>query len=95
MIAFGVFWMFTWLIGTNGYSESKGKLILGSILAMVVLSVVASSATSGLLARKLEAKWAWPFWAAATLAVFVVVAVAVIALFVGSILIVAIFGSTR
>lgn len=95
MIVFGVFWMFMWLIGTNGYSESKGTLILGSILALVILSVVASSASSSLLARKLEAKMAWPFWAAAALAVFGVVLVAILAVFIGSILIVVIFGGTR
>lgn len=95
MIAFGVFWMFMWLVGTNGYSESKGTLILGSNLAMVISAVFATSAASGWLARKFEAKWAWPFWAAAALAVFVVLAVAVIALFVGSLLIIAVFGRTR
>ena len=95
MIAFGVFWMFMWLVGTNGYSESKGTLILGSNLVLVILSVVASSVASGWLARRMETKRGWPFWAAALLAVFGVAIVAAVALFVGSLLIIAAFGRTR
>jgi hypothetical protein len=95
MIAFGIFWMFMWLVGTNGYSESKGGMILAGNLAMVMLSVIVSAAASGWLAKKLEAKMAWPFWAAAPLAVAGVMLVAVIALVAGSLLIIAVFGRMR
>lgn len=95
MIAIGIFWMFIWLVGTNGYGESKGTLILGGNLALVVLSVVVSGASSGWLANKLEARLGWPFWVAAPLAIFVAVAVSVVALFAGSVLIVLVFGQTR
>jgi hypothetical protein len=95
MIAFGVFWMFMWLVGTNGYSESKGTLILGSNLVLVILAVVVSSAASAWATRKLEAKLAWPFWAAAPLAVVGVLAAAAVAMFAGSLLIIAVFGRTR
>jgi hypothetical protein len=56
MIAFGVFWMFVWLIGTNGYSESKGGTILVLNLLMVILLVIVSSAASGFLTKILQAK---------------------------------------
>ncbi|HYG09967.1 MAG TPA: hypothetical protein VD835_08485, partial [Pyrinomonadaceae bacterium] len=53
MIAIGVFWMFMWLVGTNGYSESKGGMILVSNLVLVISSVVGSTAASGWLASRL------------------------------------------
>ena len=70
MIAFGVFWMFMWLVGTNGYSESKGGMILGGNLALVILSIIISSAASGWLANKLGARLGWPMWAAAPVVIF-------------------------
>ena len=95
MIAIGVFWMFMWLVGTNGYSESKGGMILVSNLVLVISSVVGSTAASGWLASRLKPREGWPTWVLALLVVFGVVAVAVILLFVGSLLIIALFGRTR
>jgi hypothetical protein len=95
MIAFGVFWMFMWLVGTNGYSESKGTLILGSNLAMVVLSVAGSTVASGWLANKLKARPGWPMWVLAPSVILGVCTVTVIAMFVMSLVIIALFGRTR
>jgi hypothetical protein len=95
MIAFGVFWMFMWLLGTNGYSESKGTLILGSNLAMVILSVVVSTAASAWLTNKLKAREGWPMWALAPSVILGVVTAAVILMFAGSLIIIALFGRTR
>lgn len=95
MIAIGVFWMLVWLVGTNGYGESKGTSILVGNLVLVILSVVVSGAASGWLANKLEARFGWPVWVAAPVAIFAAVAVSVVALFVGSVLIIALFAQTR
>lgn len=95
MIAFGVFWMFAWLIGTNGYSESKGGTILALNLLMVILSVVVSSAASGFLTKILQAKTQWSVFIAAPLTIIAVIAVSVSALFIGSLLVVLLIGQTR
>jgi hypothetical protein len=95
MIAFGVFWMFVWLIGANGYSEAKGGTILGLNLLLVILSVVVSSAASAFLTKTLEAKTGWSVFIAAPLTVVAVVVVSVLALFVGSLIIVGVVGQTR
>jgi hypothetical protein len=95
MIAFGVFWMFVWLIGTNGYSESKGTTILGLNLLLVILFVVVSGAVTGYLSERLQKKTGLSFFIAAPLTILMVVAAAGAALFVGSIIIVIIFGQTR
>ncbi len=94
MILFGIFWMITWLIGTNGYSESKGLTILVSNLVLVLLSIAVSSVASGWLARKLETRTAWSPWITAPLAILAVILVAVNALFIGSVIIILIFGMT-
>ncbi|MCA1567438.1 MAG: hypothetical protein LC803_17670 [Acidobacteria bacterium] len=95
MILLGVFWMLMWLVGTNGYSESKGTAILASNLVLVILSIIVSSAASGWLANMLAARLRWPMWAAAPVVILAVLGVAVIVLFAGSLLIIAIFGRTR
>ncbi len=94
MILFGVFWMFTWLIGTNGYSESKGIVILVSNLVLVLLSIVVSSLTSGWLTKELQARMARSVWVTGPLAVLTVTLVAVSVLFVGSVIVILIFGRT-
>jgi uncharacterized membrane protein len=95
MIAFGVFWMFVWLIGTNGYSEAKGGTILVLNLLMVIFWVIISSVASGYLSEKLQKKTGLSFFIAAPLTILMVIAVAGIALFIGSIIVVIIFGQTR
>jgi hypothetical protein len=95
MIAFGVFWMFVWLIGTNGYSESKGGTILALNLLMVIFWVIISSVASGYLSAKLQKKTGLSFFIAAPLTILMVIAVAGIALFIGSIIVVIVFGQTR
>jgi hypothetical protein len=95
MILLGVFWMLMWLVGTNGYSESKGTVILASNLVLVILSIIVSSVASGWLANMLATRLRWPMWAAAAVVILGVLVVAVIVLFTGSLLIIAIFGRTR
>ena len=94
MILFGIFWMITWLIGTNGYSESKGLTILVSNLVLVLLSIVVASLASGWLAKELQTRLAWSPWLTAPLSIVAVTAVAVSALFVGSVIVIIIFGRT-
>jgi hypothetical protein len=95
MIAFGIFWMFMWLVGTNGYNGSTGGAILVCTLVLVILSIIFSSATSGWLANKFAARLGWPMWAAAPVVILGVVMVAIIFLFAGSLLIIAVVESTR
>jgi hypothetical protein len=95
MLVIGAFWMITWLIGTNGYNTSTGTAILASNLVLVLLSTIVSSITSGWLAKKLQTKSGMSIWLIAPLCIFAVIAIAVIALFIGSIIIIAIAESTR
>lgn len=95
MIVFGVFWIFVWLVGTNGYSEAKGGTILGLNLLLVILSVIVSSAASAFLTKMLEAKTGWSVFIAAPLTVVAVVAVSVVVMFVGSLIVVGVVGQTR
>ncbi|HEY9402315.1 MAG TPA: hypothetical protein VIQ24_06455 [Pyrinomonadaceae bacterium] len=95
MMAFGVFWMFMWLVGTNGYNGSTGGAILACNLALVILSIIFSSAASGWLAKRLGARLGWPMWASAPVAIFVVVLVSVVCLFAGSLIIIAVAESVR
>jgi hypothetical protein len=95
MILFGIFWMFTWLIGTNGYNGSTGGAILVSNLVLVILSIIFSSVASGSLANMLAARLRWPMWAAAPVVIFGVVLVSVVFLFIGSLIIISVAESMR
>lgn len=95
MIAHGVFWMFMWLVGTNGYSGSIGGAILVANLALVILSIIVSSLASGWLANKLGARLGWPMWASAPLAIVGVIVVSVACMFAGSLIIIAVAESVR
>ena len=95
MVAFGIFWMFMWLVGTNGYSEAKGGTILVLNLLLVLLSIFVSSAASSFLTKTLQEKLALSFLLAAPLAVLAVVVASVIGLFVGSLIIVGVVGTAR
>jgi hypothetical protein len=95
LAAFGVFWMFMWLVGTNGYNGSTGGAILACNLALVVLSIIVSSVASGWLTNKLEARLGWPTWAAAPVVVVGVLMAAVGFLFAGSIIIIGVAESMR
>jgi hypothetical protein len=91
----GAFWMFVWLVGTNGYSERKGFAILASILGLVVVSIVVATATSGLLAARIQAATQWPGWVVVLGTVAAVLVAWLIILCVGSFAIVLLLGSTR
>jgi hypothetical protein len=93
--AFGVFWMFMWLVGTNGYNGSTGGAILACNLALVILSIIVSSVASGWLTNKLRARLDWPTWAAAAMVVVGVLVAAVAFLFAGSLVIIAVAESMR
>jgi len=95
MLVFGAFWMITWLIGTNGYNTSTGTAILAGNLVLVLLSTIVASVASGWLAKKLQTRTEKSLWIIAPLCIFAVIAVAVIALFIGSIIIIAIAEATR
>jgi hypothetical protein len=95
MIAFGIFWMFIWLVGTNGYNSSTGGAILACNLALVILSVIISSAASGWLTNKLRARLDWPMWAAAPVVILLVLIVAITILVIGSLIIIAVAESVR
>lgn len=91
----GAFWMFVWLVGTNGYSERKGFAILASILSLVVVSIVVATATSGLLAARIQAATQWPGWVVVLGSVAGVLVAWLVVLCVGSFAIVLVVGSTR
>jgi hypothetical protein len=95
MLVIGVFWMITWLIGTNGYNTSTGTTILASNLVLVLLSTIISSIASGWLTKRLVTSTGKSLWLIAPLCIIAVIAVAVIALFIGSIIIIAIAEATR
>ncbi|CAN5587407.1 hypothetical protein BH20ACI4_BH20ACI4_18050 [soil metagenome] len=95
MLVIGVFWMITWLIGTNGYNTSTGTAILAANLVLVLLSTIVASVASGWLAKRLVTKTGMSLWIIAPLCVFAVIAVTVAALFIGSIIIIAIAEATR
>ena len=94
MILFGAFWMLTWLIGTNGYSEAKGLTILVGNAVLVLLSIIVAAVASGWLAKTLAARTAWSPWLTGPLAITAVTVVAVAALIIGSLLIIVFFGRT-
>lgn len=95
MSAFGLFWMFAWLLGSNGYSEAKGtKLLVGNAF-VVLLAVVASSIASGLIASVLRRRTTWPSLLVAPLSIVAACAMAIIAMFVVSLLIVGMVGTTH
>jgi hypothetical protein len=95
MLVISAFWMITWLIGTNGYNTSTGTAILASNLVLVLLSTIVASIASGWLTKKLQMKLGKSLWFIAPLSIVAVTVVAVIALFIGSITIIAIAESTR
>jgi hypothetical protein len=95
MLAVGVFWMFMWLVGANGYSERKGTIILGGNLVLAIFFVIITSAASGWLASKFASRTTLSIWLIAPLTILTVTAASVAAMFVGSLIIIAIVGSTR
>jgi hypothetical protein len=68
MVVLGALWMFMWLVGSNGFSSSRGGVILGGNLLLVVLAIPGAI----WLARRLSSRWladGWPQWKAVPLAV--------------------------
>lgn len=86
----GAFWMFVWLIGTNGYSERQGGTILASILALVLIATLAAMAASRWLAARASARW--PGWAAVIGTLLIVLVGWAMALGVGSLIILLLLG---
>ncbi len=95
MLVIGVFWMFMWLIGTNGYNTSTGTVILAGILVLVLLSTIVASVASGWLTKMLVTRTGTTLWIIAPLCIVAMTAVAVAALFIGSIVIIGIAEATR
>lgn len=95
MAVIGLFWMFIWLVGTNGYSESKGGTILASNLVLVLLSIIGSAIASGWLARQMNKSTGWSAWVVAPLTIVGVVITSVLVLAGASLLVVAAVGTTR
>jgi hypothetical protein len=96
MIVVGVFWMFTMLIGTNGYNSSTGGAILLGNLVLVILTIVVASAASGWLAYKLQKRAGMTLWVLAPLSVITVTVASFITLFiVGGLVIVGVVEAMR
>jgi len=95
LIVVGVFWMFTMLVGANGYNESQGGAILVGNFVLVIITIVVSSAASGLLAHALQKRSGMSPWLVAPISVGAVTVAAIIAIFlIGTIIIIAV-DSTR
>ncbi len=68
MVLLGAFWMFTWLIGSNGFNSSRGGVILGGNLLLVAVAIPGAT----WLACRLTRRWitdGWSPWKAAPLAI--------------------------
>ncbi len=68
MLVFGAFWMFMWLIGSNGFNSSRGAMVLWGNLLLVVLAVLGAVG----LACRLSRRWLTggrPAWQAVPLAI--------------------------
>lgn len=82
MVVVGAFWMFMWLVGSNGFSSSRGGIILGGNLMLVALAVPGAIA----LARRFSQRWlnaGLSPWKAAPLAIACACAAALAFLTVG------------
>ncbi len=88
MVIVSLFWMFMWLIGSNGYSESKGGLILTSNGVAVLVATIAATVASGWLAHKLASVTTWSPWVVAPLTILGVLVAIIVLLFIVSIVIV-------
>lgn len=95
MIVAGVFFMFMWLVGTNGYNTTMGTTILIANLVVIIIAIVISSVSSGWLAHFLQQRSGMSPWLAGPLAIVAVTAVSVVAIFLLGILIVGVVDSTR
>jgi hypothetical protein len=95
MIVVGVFFMFMWLIGTNGYNTSMGGTILGANLVVIIIAIVIASVVSGWLAHVLQARTGMSPWLVGPLTVVAVSAVSSIAIFLIGIIIIGVVDSTR
>ncbi len=92
MVIVGLFWMFIWLIGTNGYSEAKGGLILASNAVLVLVATIAATVASGWVAHRLAAATTWSPWVVAPLTILGVLVAIIVLLFVASTIIVIAIG---
>lgn len=96
MIAVGAFWMFTMLLGTNGYDSTTGGRILVGNLVLVIVTVVIASLASGLLAHVIQTRSKLSAWLAAPISVATVAVIACITLFfVGGLVIISIAEAMR
>lgn len=91
MVVVGAFWMFMWLIGSNGFSSSRGAVVLGGNLLLVALAFVGTI----WLARRLCSRWCargWSQGGAAALATASSLAAGLGFLVVGSFAVLAVAG---
>jgi hypothetical protein len=95
MFAIGVFWMFVWLVGTNGYSEKIGTAILAGNLVLVIISTIAAALASGGLAKRFVTKTGKSPLIVAPLCIIASVTAAVAIMFIVSIIIVTIAEAAR
>jgi hypothetical protein len=58
MVAVGAFWMFMWLIGSNGMIGSRGTTVLGGNLLLVALAIPGTV----WLTRRLGSRWLARGW---------------------------------
>lgn len=68
MVLLGAFWMFMWLIGSNGFSGSRGNMILGGNLLLVAVAIPGATWQACRLSRRWLAE-GWSPWKAAPLAI--------------------------
>lgn len=96
MIVVGLFWIFTMLIGTNGYNSSTGGAILLGNLVLVILTIIVASAASGRVAYTLQKRTGITLWVLAPLSVITATVISFITLFiVGGLVIVGVAEATR
>ena len=95
MILVGLFWMFVWLLGANGYNSAQSGEILGLNFVLVLVAIGASSFFSDWSARALAARTQWSPIFISLVSIVCAALLAVIALFVGSVIILLVVGQSR
>ena len=95
MVVVGVFFMFMWLIGTNGYNTSTGGMILGANLVVIIIAIVISSVASGWLANVLQTRTGLSPWLVGPTTVVAVATVSTVAIFLIGVVIIGVAESTR
>lgn len=92
MLVVGAFWMFMWLVGSNGFSSSRGAVVLAGNLLLVTVAV--SGCTW--FTRRLGGRWIAQGWSplkAAALATLSSLAAGLAFLVTGSFAVLAVAGA--